>query len=240
MHDRSEVYHYMNELHAWWQVQQDRITQLEALLAQLTADMAQLKNDKPIHIDKIEYHFDQLKVEKLEGTLNIGFTPSALGEQVEELSVNGADISNQHNGGAPPTSQTDNDLTDTNGEAVDPKDMTGGIGEGTAEEPPKTEALRKVRMQMEHYFNGEFQHDLYHLCAQHQLPIDPDFYPMIADEMRKQIEPRIRHYFQAFTTGSSPIHRNALAERIYTQTKQDVRIAIENFIRGLPHAKDGS
>ena len=27
------------------------------------------------HIDSLAYHFDQLKVEKLDGTLNIGMTP---------------------------------------------------------------------------------------------------------------------------------------------------------------------
>ena len=31
---------------------------------------------KPLyHIDSLAYHFDQLKVEKLDGTLNIGMTP---------------------------------------------------------------------------------------------------------------------------------------------------------------------
>ncbi|KIL45645.1 spore germination protein GerPC [Jeotgalibacillus soli] len=32
----------------------------------------------PIHIEKIEYNFDQLKIETLEGTLSIGLSPSDL------------------------------------------------------------------------------------------------------------------------------------------------------------------
>ena len=39
-----------------------------------------------MHIDRMEYKFDQLKVETLEGTLNIGLNPSDL-QGIEDLSV---------------------------------------------------------------------------------------------------------------------------------------------------------
>ncbi len=38
-------------------------------------------------MEKIEYKFDQLKVESLDGTLNIGLNPSNLKETIEDLAV---------------------------------------------------------------------------------------------------------------------------------------------------------
>jgi spore germination protein PC len=42
-----------------------------------------LKNKPPVHV---EYHFDQLKVSRLEGTLNIGLTPQGV-QSMEDLDL---------------------------------------------------------------------------------------------------------------------------------------------------------
>jgi len=56
-----------------WQT--DKLNALEQTVLVLRAEIDVLKNQKNVHIDKVEYKFDQLKVEKLEGTLNIGISP---------------------------------------------------------------------------------------------------------------------------------------------------------------------
>ncbi len=71
----------MNNYQSWqmWvqQVMQYMQKQQE-LIDQLTRKVDQLQsNEKPqTVIEKIEYHFDQLKIETLEGTLQIGLTPN--------------------------------------------------------------------------------------------------------------------------------------------------------------------
>ncbi|MFJ5760074.1 spore germination protein GerPC [Neobacillus sp. NPDC093182] len=68
------------------QAQENRIATLEHTIQKLQEEMKQL-NDKPsIRVDKIEYKFDQLKVETLEGTLNIGLNPSDLAN-IEDFAV---------------------------------------------------------------------------------------------------------------------------------------------------------
>jgi spore germination protein PC len=52
------------------EAQDKRILQLEQELKRLTKEISLLKNKPPIHVDKIEYKFDQLKVESLDGTLS--------------------------------------------------------------------------------------------------------------------------------------------------------------------------
>jgi spore germination protein PC len=72
--------------HIGWQSQ--RIEKLEQSVTKLQAEIDVLKGQKRVHIDKIEYNFDQLKVEKLEGSLSIGINPSTF-DDAEDFTVNG-------------------------------------------------------------------------------------------------------------------------------------------------------
>lgn len=69
---------YLQWLQMCIQAQEQRILTLENALQKMKEDIKQLNEKKSIHVDKIEYKFDQLKVETLEGTLNIGLNPSDL------------------------------------------------------------------------------------------------------------------------------------------------------------------
>ncbi len=67
--------------------QNQKIARLENELAALRLKVNELSDRPTIHVDTIEYKFDQLKVETLEGTLNIGLNP-ADAESLEELTIN--------------------------------------------------------------------------------------------------------------------------------------------------------
>jgi spore germination protein PC len=82
----QDVYQYLQWLQMCIQAQEKRIVFLEESLKQLSGELTQLKEKKAIHVDKIEYKFDQLKVETLEGTLNIGLNPSDL-SAIEDFTV---------------------------------------------------------------------------------------------------------------------------------------------------------
>ncbi|WP_419888737.1 spore germination protein GerPC [Neobacillus niacini] len=68
------------------QAQENRIATLEHTILKLQEEINQLKDKPSIRVDKIEYKFDQLKVETLEGTLNIGLNPSDLAN-IEDFAV---------------------------------------------------------------------------------------------------------------------------------------------------------
>ncbi|WP_050614271.1 spore germination protein GerPC [Bacillus testis] len=85
----NDLYSYAAEMKKYLENQANRIQALEAELKKLK-DLQQRSNaPAPIHIDKIEYKFDQLKIEKLDGTLNIGINPYDLQHEIEEISANG-------------------------------------------------------------------------------------------------------------------------------------------------------
>lgn len=68
------------------QTQENKIAILEQTIQKMQEEMKQLKDKPSIHVDKIEYKFDQLKVETLDGTLNIGLNPSDLAN-IEDFAV---------------------------------------------------------------------------------------------------------------------------------------------------------
>ncbi|CAH2713526.1 putative spore germination protein GerPC [Neobacillus rhizosphaerae] len=82
----QDVYQYLQGMQMYIQAQEKRIVSLETTVQKMKEEIQQLNEKKLIHVDKIEYKFDQLKVETLEGTLNIGLNPSDLSE-IEDFAV---------------------------------------------------------------------------------------------------------------------------------------------------------
>lgn len=78
-------YSNLERLQRMLQEQNERLDEMEKELLSLKQKYNERKT--PIHIEKVEYRFDQLKVETLEGTLNIGFTPQESGSSIDEVSI---------------------------------------------------------------------------------------------------------------------------------------------------------
>jgi spore germination protein PC len=86
----QDYYQYILWLQNCVQSHEKRIVYLEQLIQQMSAELKQLKEKPPIQVGTIEYKFDQLKVETVEGTLNIGLNPSDL-QGIEDLAINNTD-----------------------------------------------------------------------------------------------------------------------------------------------------
>ncbi len=87
--------------------QEGKLQEMHLLMKRLEQDIGQLKEQRINKIDKVEYNFDQLKVEKLEGTLNIGLTPADQGE-IGQMAVEGkAPYTGSVQTGSDPSDQLD-------------------------------------------------------------------------------------------------------------------------------------
>ncbi|MCM3567802.1 spore germination protein GerPC [Neobacillus mesonae] len=82
----QDFYQYLQWLQQCIQAQDQRIAALEASIQKLQSQLKQIREKPTIHVDTIEYSFDQLKVETLEGTLNIGLNPNELSD-IEDFAV---------------------------------------------------------------------------------------------------------------------------------------------------------
>ncbi|MFD1708026.1 spore germination protein GerPC [Siminovitchia sediminis] len=76
----------IHQLYAFLESQQKEIARLKRSLHDLSIELKQLKEKPSVTVERLEYKFDQLKVETLEGTLNIGINPSDLND-IEDLSI---------------------------------------------------------------------------------------------------------------------------------------------------------
>ncbi|MFC7060830.1 spore germination protein GerPC [Halobacillus seohaensis] len=77
-----------NSWDTWVQQVMEHMKEQQKMIEQLTQKIEQLQSQdqRKTVIEKIEYHFDQLKIETLEGTLQIGLTPSGSTEtEIEDL-----------------------------------------------------------------------------------------------------------------------------------------------------------
>lgn len=91
MYLENEIWRLLQQLNQQinWQTHQLQVI-LNAVQS-LEKEVQALKAIRQPTIDKVEYNFDQLKVEKLEGTLNVGLTPGALGQD-GQYAVNGQNL----------------------------------------------------------------------------------------------------------------------------------------------------
>ncbi|KAA0547640.1 spore gernimation protein GerPC [Bacillus sp. BGMRC 2118] len=81
-----DLTNYIHQLQQQIQYQQIEIQKMQTSLASVQSELKELKKKPSTTIEKIEYKFDQLKVETLEGTLNIGLNPYN-DEQIEDFDV---------------------------------------------------------------------------------------------------------------------------------------------------------
>lgn len=86
-HNQYDLAAYFQQYNQYLQQQQTEITKLQQSMEALQAEIKELKTKPGTTIERIEYKFDQLKVERLEGTLNIGLNPYNT-DQVDEFAVN--------------------------------------------------------------------------------------------------------------------------------------------------------
>lgn len=210
-----------NELNPWhdWSAevgrrlhrQQQQIDQLEMQLSQVLGKLQQLEAKPTYNIESIQYRFDQLKVEKLEGTLNIGMTlPGGEGGDP----IPGTGEVEQFTVGDEPTYY--------------PAAPSSGM--------PQPEApYRDLAARVDGYIASEGERRLLSHELELGMQLDPHHRRMVLEDIRKQLPARIRHYIQQLTKEeqaklSSP---GTITESIYEKTKRDAEAALAAYMRQL-------
>lgn len=82
----QDIYYMLQSMQAYLVKQDKKVRSLQQKINALENKVTELQNRPPVHVERMEYKFDQLKVETLEGTLNIGLNPTDL-NGIEDFSV---------------------------------------------------------------------------------------------------------------------------------------------------------
>ncbi|MEW9109143.1 MAG: spore germination protein GerPC [Cytobacillus gottheilii] len=164
----QDLYSYLHGLQGYIQTLEKRISKLEKKVVELEDETRQLQNRPPVHIDTIEYKFDQLKVETLEGTLNIGLNPTDLQEQIEEFAIDNKDVYAPNiKGSSPPPS---------------PKDfMYHSMG---------------VENEMYRYLEQDLPEVIEDVQAETNVSLDESYINFIKEDILKQLPKRIDYYLK--------------------------------------------
>ena len=190
------------------QEQQDTIDTLQATIAEIEQQLAVQKqnsssNTPPIfHVDKIEYHFDQLKVETLEGSLQIGMSTasaSQLPTMIEELAMKQKNV---HSNSAHPNSKVK--FMEGNSAHDLSKPMKTSVHNSipSANNIPPTENPSNFPVGFEQHLCDQLRTYLHEhgvgyirkMSSRLDIPINDDHITQIIIDLEKQIEARIHHY----------------------------------------------
>jgi spore germination protein PC len=71
--------------------QSEKLVKMDRKLDEIMQELQAIRSQKPVNVERIEYKFDQLKVEKLDGTLNIGITPDNA-KSIEQFAIGNNEV----------------------------------------------------------------------------------------------------------------------------------------------------
>lgn len=196
-YDQSMV-QCVQHLYGIVQAQDQKIKKLESAVSAMMDEIEELKKRPSTTIEKIEYKFDQLKVETLEGTLNIGLNPT-VPDQIENFEV------------------------DQRGLQVNQVNNT----------KREEEIFEAVQARLLAFLNEDCVKYIEQLAAQYSYELDDAHKEFIIEDIRKQIDSRIRYYLKQ-RTYDEDVPVSVLIEDITSKVKQDVERSITYFIQALP------
>ncbi|WP_191566074.1 spore germination protein GerPC [Metabacillus idriensis] len=186
---------YVQNLYCIVQSQDQKIKELESSISAMMAEIGELKKRPSTTIERIEYKFDQLKVETLEGTLNIGLNPT-VPDQIENFEVEQQELQ---------------------------------VNNRKREE----EIFKAVQERLMAFLNEDCVRYIEQLASQHNYELDVAHKEFIIEDIRKQIDSRIRYYLkQGEYSEAVPISQQI--EENTSKVKQDVERSISHFIHALP------
>lgn len=206
---------YLNHLQSAVQSLHERLYEVEHRIGELQADVEKLKKDPKTHVGTIEYKFDQLKIETLEGTLNIGLTPS--GDGLDELDVGDQQIKV-------------------------PKTKTHRSEE---EETELTPLEQEVKQRIDAYLQSNAINDIQQIEVQHNFPLNEQYRLFIIEDIHKQIPNRIRELYAALheepkTRNLSKNDPDQAEQLLFDNLHRDILNGIEKFITNLKSGSDAT
>jgi len=149
----------------------EQLAQVTSRLQTMQAEVAALQNRSSTHIDKIEYSFEQLKVETLAGTLVIGMAGGLEGS-VEEFTL---------------------------GQTVK-QDVKLGAEGPQGLQTMSSEPFVRIHRQLQDYFHQELDGDVERAAKEHGQEADEELRQAIKKDLSRQADRRIAVYLKELQT----------------------------------------
>ena len=200
----NEFIHTVNQQLKYYH---EQITKLQTTIQELSKTVNELKMEKPT---TIQYKFDQLKIERLEGTLNIGLKPDGVSDQIEDFAVQNQGLHVDHER----YSMAENSDSETD------RDLQKHI-------------LVEIQNNIDHYFNESIYNDLLTIENKYNQNLDDAYRQFIINDIRRQIPSRVEYYLHVYSDRSP--NQDTVIEQVLDKIHKDIHQALEMFIQQLPN-----
>jgi spore germination protein PC len=198
----------MEQLNNYLHAQQEQLQRMDARILELLNEFNRFKEQSasppPI---RNEYRFDLLKVERLEGTLNIGINPNAKDSDssIEEFAV---------------------------GQTLD---MPSPV------EKQHPQLFSGIKQQVDDYLNNGAYQTLGSLETESGYPLDTQYRQFIVEDVRKQIDSRIREYLKRIhPEEAGPEQIADIQQSVVEKVKRDIEKTFETFLHNLSRKESGA
>ncbi|MBD3918658.1 hypothetical protein H8B09_07850 [Paenibacillus sp. PR3] len=221
--------------------QQEQIAMLQKRVDMLMTQVQTAAAKPTYHIDKIEYQFDQLKIEKLDGTLNIGIQPSGDGGEgeIDQFIVQQAKKGNVIPSG-PLGAAVDGGNGGTgigNAESGAPGSLNSkpnvfpSAGPASMQMPPP---FGTVQTRVNEYLDTKAPHALVNFEHELNVPLDPYHRRIIIEDIRRQAPTRIQFYMQQASSGDiAQADSPDFEDQVTAKTIRDVDMAMRQYLTKL-------
>ncbi|WP_110114337.1 spore germination protein GerPC [Bacillus sp. CGMCC 1.16541] len=227
----QQLYQYVQQLGAYVQQQDERIRQLENDVCDLQQKLKEFEDTPRTTIEKIEYKFEQLKIDTLDGTLNIGLNPITP-ENIEDVIINGQQ----------PTVTFPMDAQMPTGGQMQGDAQTQDAGQIPGQNPSlqpldrgkQTKFVSSIRTDIEHELHEHGDALIQKILQERNLYIDYSYYNFIIEDIKKQLEQRIGFYFQQVDPVQLQQNEETVREEIKHKLYEDIQKGIHAFLTYLP------
>jgi len=204
MYPNQELMWYFQQMNEYLHAQSKKLENMQQQLNELHQGMSEWKEKQIPNVIKNEYKFDLLKVEKLEGTLNIGLNPKGKESAITDMSI-------------------------------------GSAQESPSQEGSGQNLFDRVQTGVFRFLEKDAYQFLQHIEDECNYPLDPAYRKFILEDIKKQIDPRIRHYLnQLDTTELEPEQLDAWVEKVIQKVNRDIENTCVSFVRHLPQQIEGN
>ncbi|WP_138416515.1 spore germination protein GerPC [Aquibacillus sediminis] len=199
MNPSNSWYEYIQQLHNYIRQQDERVKSLEQRIINLENNHQPPSNQTTV--EKLEYHFDQLKIERLDGTLHIGLTPDDFSSNVEDLALN----QSEHMQYQPSQFNQRNQ----------------------AQDPLK----QQIVAQLDSFLTGEGPQLLQQLAHEYNYPIDSTYQSKILADIRNQLPKRVKFYEDQAKQNRNQANPDELGKYIYEQVEKEITSSLRQFFQ---------
>jgi spore germination protein PC len=203
--DYLQLCYYVQQLSSHIRMQNEKIKKLEQGLSALQRQLKEIEESPKTNIEKIEYKFDQLKIETLEGTLNIGLNPTQP-ENIEDFTIN----STIPEGAINPVQQP-----------PDTRTIPSSI-------------IHEIHRRMIEELDENGYKLISSILAERNMQIADPYYEFILEDIKKQLEQRIAFHLQQIDPKQLEAHEDEIILQIIDRLREEVKKGIHAFLTYLP------